>query len=127
MNLAKNKEPTRGAGSVQKALYTDKSILQNQHIVNQSIAKTRSNLHLDHEEWQRFSIFCARLALDSAPDDVRILFTGKPSATSKDALLLAEIYTVLMIHAEDAATAANTTYAYADIWTRAIEIWGGDL
>ncbi|HQB07116.1 MAG TPA: hypothetical protein PK712_04615, partial [Rectinema sp.] len=64
-------------------------------------------------------------ALDSAPPEIRQLFLGKPSAISKDALLLAEVFTTLVIRAEDAATATNTTYRYSDLWARALEVQRG--
>lgn len=130
MNAAGLKKPAGGAGfnheRANNSSYNN-NISQNLHLVNQTIAKTREKLHLNLQEWQRFSIFCARLALDDAPPEIRQLFLGKPSTTAKNALLLAEVFTVLVVRAEDAATAANTAYAYADIWAKAIELWGGCL
>jgi hypothetical protein len=123
MNAAVTKEPAGSAGSRQKLLYSKSNISQNQHVVNSAIAKTRARLHLDRIQWQNFAIFCTRFALDSAPEDVRALFIGKPSETPKDALLLAEICAVLVVRAEDMATATGTSYAYIDIWQKAIEIW----
>lgn len=103
----------------------NKNLAQNKHVINGSIAKTRTSLHLDCEQWQRFSVFCARLALDSAPSDIRQLFLGKPSETPKNALLLAEVFTTLVMRAEDAAEATNSTYTYADLWEQALSLWGG--
>jgi hypothetical protein len=125
MNAAKLKEPAGWAGYIQGTLYRENSISQNVHTVNSAIVKTRARLHLDPQQWKRFAIFNARLALDDAPPEVRQLFLGKPSATPKDALLLAEVFTTLVVRAEDAATATNATYTYADLWARALEVQRG--
>ncbi|MGYP001002421287 len=81
MNAAKLKEPACWAGHGQEAIYRKNDISQKLHTVNSAILKTREKLHLDCEQWRRFSVFCARLALDDAPPEVRVQFTGKPSAT----------------------------------------------
>jgi len=93
------------------------------HVVNAEIAKTREKLHLAPDEWQHFAIFNARLALDSASDSVRALFVGKPSQTPRNVLLLAEIFTVLMMRAENAAQATALSYLYAFLWDEATTLW----
>jgi hypothetical protein len=125
MSGATKTKPAGEAGYMQEALYRENNISQNLHVINSAIVKTRTRLHLSIGEWQNFCVFCARLALDSAPPEIRQLFLGKPSAISKDALLLAEVFTTLVIRAEDAATATNTTYRYSDLWARALEVQRG--
>jgi hypothetical protein len=125
MSAAGLKKPAGSAGYEKEALYRENSISKNLHTVNSTIAKMRNNLHLDWQQWQRFAIFNARLALDSAPDDVRQLFLGKPSETSKDTVFLAELFTTLVVSAEDMATATGLAYHYADLWDEAVALWGG--
>ncbi len=125
MSAAGQIKPAGEAGFMQEALYRENNISQNQHVINQAIVKTRTSLHLSLDEWRNFCVFCARLALDSAPSDIRQLFLGKPSETPKNALLLAEVFTTLVMRAEDAAEATNSTYTYADLWEQALSLWGG--
>jgi len=128
MNAARTKASTGWAGSANENARNsgyNNNLPENLHIINQSIAKARTRLHLTNEEWRNFSIFSARLALDSAPDDVRVLFAGKPSETPKNASFLAEVFTTLVIQAEDMATATNVSYSYTDLWAQAMGITGG--
>lgn len=125
MSAAGLKKPAGSAGYEKEAIYTKNNISQNQHAVNQAIVKTRTSLHLSLDEWHNFSVFCARLALDHAPPEIRQLFLGKPSETPRNTLLLAEIFTTLVMRAEDAAEATNATYSYADLWEQALSLWGG--
>lgn len=124
MTSAEKTKPAGWAGLAnENVIYTKNNISQNLHTVNQAIVKTREKLHLDRGQWQNFSIFCARLALDSAPHEVRQLFLGKPSTTSKNAVFLAEVFTTLVVQAEDAAEATGTQYSYEALWNEAIALW----
>ncbi len=125
MSGAELKKLALSAGCDQEAIYRKKNISQNLHTANQSIAKTRNKLHLTSEEWQRWAIFVARLALDSAPDEVRAEFIGKPSETPKNAIFLAEVFTTLVMQAEDMAAATNIPYDFADLWNESVALWGG--
>jgi hypothetical protein len=123
MNAAIEKNPPGAAGYKKEAIYHKNNISQNLHVINSTIVKTRLSLHLSIDEWRNFSVFCARLALDSAPDEVRQLFLGKPSTTSKNAVFLAEVFTTLVVQAEDAAEATGTQYSYEALWNEAIALW----
>ena len=91
---------------------------QTQH----AIILARQNLHLDREQWQNWAVFLARLYLDAAPAEIRLLFMGLPSHTSPEARNIAETFALLHAKAEDQAQATHTTYRIVDLWSSALRL-----